>query len=167
MSLFFVISPWQWGLSNEGERNREKVSFSQELESRKKDPDRSQLLVLSQLLEGNRVRACPEAPNQIFGGFCSSGAGRVAGSCPVGGGVEIGKTFPLSSSLPPPGAPERGREAEQDQSYAHLPRQDLGMFSHLGKFGGGCHECNKDSMHMLPPHHLAVALMSPCAAMAL
>ena len=41
------------------------------------------------------------------------------------------------------------------------------MFSHLGRARGGRHECNKDSMHTLPPLHLAVALTSPCEAMAL
>ena len=102
-----------------GEVVGEKKASFQEPGSRKKRPDRRNL-VLSQLLEGIGSMPALGPQTQVFGGFCSWGM--VGVSHPAG--EKRGKTFLLSSSLPHPGLASRG--AEQDQRHTHPPRDRHG-----------------------------------------
>ena len=141
-----------------GEVDEKKVPF-QEPGTRKNSLDR-RTPILSQLLEGIRVNACPRAPNPNIWRLPHLRCGGV--SHPVGKKQE---KFLLSPSLPSPGL--TSREAEQDQSDTHLQGTYVDIFSHPGPEVGGREDgemgrpfvegCNNESTHTLPPHHVAKA----------
>lgn len=167
--MFLSLAPWQWEQSNGGwgEVNEKKAPF-QEPGSRKNRPDR-RTLVLSQLLEGIRVHACPRAPNPNIWRLPHLGCGGV--SHPVGKKTGKNSSCPLPLPLLGSRAGRLSRtkatHTSKGQMLAYLSPRPRGG----GQGGSGDGEafrvvgCSNESVHTLPPHHLALALLSKATAL--